>query len=102
MARGGALTTGKRTGGLNLRPDHIRRVVDAMLTRLEMETIGLLYQHRVDPDVPIEDVAGTATNLAAANVELTSDDLRELADAAAKIEVQGARLPEAVLKHSYR
>ena len=41
-------------------------------------------------------------NLGAANVELTSDDLREMADAAAKIEVRGARLPEAVLKHSYR
>ena len=41
-------------------------------------------------------------NLGAANVELTPDDLREMADAAAKIEVQGARLPEAVLKHSYR
>ena len=41
-------------------------------------------------------------NLGAANVELTPDDLREMADAAAKIEVQGARLPEAVLKHSYK
>jgi aryl-alcohol dehydrogenase-like predicted oxidoreductase len=41
-------------------------------------------------------------NLGAANVELAADDLREMADAAAKIDVQGARLPEAVLKHSYR
>jgi aryl-alcohol dehydrogenase-like predicted oxidoreductase len=41
-------------------------------------------------------------NLGAANVELMPDDLREMADAAANIEVQGARLPEAVLKHSYR
>jgi aryl-alcohol dehydrogenase-like predicted oxidoreductase len=41
-------------------------------------------------------------NLGAANVDLTPDDLREMADAAAKIEVQGARLPEAVLKFSYR
>ena len=242
--------TGTRRGGLNSRPDHIRHVVDAMLTRLKVETIDLLYQHRVDPDVPIEDVAGTVKdliasgkvkhfglseaapqtirrahavqpvaaiqseyslwtrdveqngvlatceelgigfvpwaplgagfltgaidakttfdakdfrtnsprftpeareanvamvdllkriaeqkgatpaqialawllaqkpfivpipgttklhrleeNLGAANVELTPDDLREMADAAAKIEVQGARLPEAVLKHSYR
>jgi aryl-alcohol dehydrogenase-like predicted oxidoreductase len=241
--------TGKR-GGLNSRPDRIRRVVDAMLTRLKADTIDLLYQHRVDPDVPIEDVAGTVKdlvgagkvkhfglseaapqtirradavqpvaaiqseyslwtrdveqngvlatceelgigfvpwsplgagfltgaidartsfgagdfrnnsprftpearaanvamvdllkrvadrkgataaqialawllaqkpfivpipgttklhrleeNLAAANVELTPDDLRELADAAARIDVQGARLPAAVLKHSYR
>ena len=41
-------------------------------------------------------------NLGAVNVELTPDDLREIAEAAAKIEVKGARLPEAVLKHSYR
>jgi aryl-alcohol dehydrogenase-like predicted oxidoreductase len=242
--------TGTRTGGLNSRPEHIRHVVDAMLARLKVETIDLLYQHRVDPDVPIEDVAGTVKelvaagkvqrfglseaapqtirrahavqpvaaiqseyslwtrdveqngvlatceelgigfvpwsplgagfltgtidakttfdakdfrtysprfapearaanvamvdllkriadrkgatpaqialawllaqkpfivpipgttklhrleeNLGAANVDLTPDDLREMADAAAKIEVQGARLPEAVLKHSYR
>jgi aryl-alcohol dehydrogenase-like predicted oxidoreductase len=51
--------TGKRTGRLNSRPDHIREVVDAMLTRLKTDRIDLLYQHRVDPDVPIEDVAGT-------------------------------------------
>jgi aryl-alcohol dehydrogenase-like predicted oxidoreductase len=57
--------TGKRTGGLNSRPDHIRRVVDAMLTRLRVDTIDLLYQHRVDPDVPIEDVAGTVKDLVA-------------------------------------
>ena len=50
---------------LNSRPDHIRRVVDAMLTRLKVETIDLLYQHRVDPDVPIEDVAGTVKELIA-------------------------------------
>ena len=242
--------TATRRGGLNSRPDHIRHVVDTMLTRLKVETIDLLYQHRVDPDVPIEDVAGTVKdlivsgkvkhfglsepapptirrahavqpvaaiqseyslwtrdvehngvlatceelgigfvpwaplgagfltgaidmnttfdakdfrtkaprftpeareanvamvdlvkrvaqqkratpaqvalawllaqkpwivpipgttklhrleeNLSAADVELTPDDLREIAEAAAKIEVQGARLPEAVLKHSYR
>src|SRR3982750_2850515 len=41
--------------GLDSRPDHIREVVDAMLGRLGVETIDLLYQHRVDPDVPIED-----------------------------------------------
>jgi aryl-alcohol dehydrogenase-like predicted oxidoreductase len=58
--------TGARTGGLNSRPDHIRHVVDAMLARLEVETIDLLYQHRVDPDVPIEDVAGTVKDLVAA------------------------------------
>jgi aryl-alcohol dehydrogenase-like predicted oxidoreductase len=58
--------TGSRTGRLNSRPDHIRRVVDAMLTRLKSEAIDLLYQHRVDPDVPIEDVAATVKDLIAA------------------------------------
>jgi aryl-alcohol dehydrogenase-like predicted oxidoreductase len=49
--------------GLNSRPDHIREVVDASLGRLGVDTIDLLYQHRVDPDVPIEDVAGTVKQL---------------------------------------
>lgn len=49
--------------GLDSRPDHIREVVDAMLKRLTVEAIDLLYQHRVDPDVPIEDVAGTVREL---------------------------------------
>ena len=50
--------TGRRTGGLNSRPHHIRAVAEASLKRLKVETIDLLYQHRVDPAVPIEDVAG--------------------------------------------
>lgn len=58
--------TGARTGGLNSRPEHIRLVVEAMLARLKIEAIDLLYQHRVDPDVPIEDVAGTVKGLIAA------------------------------------
>lgn len=58
--------TGRRTGGLNSRPEHIRKVVDASLKRLKIETIDLLYQHRVDPTVPIEDVAGTVKDLVAA------------------------------------
>jgi aryl-alcohol dehydrogenase-like predicted oxidoreductase len=58
--------TGARLGGVNSRPDHIRGVVDAMLRRLKVETIDLLYQHRVDPEVPIEDVAGTVKELVAA------------------------------------
>jgi aryl-alcohol dehydrogenase-like predicted oxidoreductase len=57
------LETGARTGGLNSRPEHIRQVVDASLRRLETEVIDLLYQHRVDPDVPIEDVAGAVKDL---------------------------------------
>jgi hypothetical protein len=48
---------------LNSRPDHIREAVDQMLQRLRTDRIDLLYQHRVDPDVPIEDVAGTVRDL---------------------------------------
>ncbi|MDP4201690.1 MAG: aldo/keto reductase [Bacteroidota bacterium] len=50
-------------GGLNSRPEHIREVVEASLKRLNVECIDLLYQHRVDPNVPIEDVAGTVKDL---------------------------------------
>ncbi|MBS3966215.1 MAG: aldo/keto reductase [Truepera sp.] len=49
--------------GLDSRPEHIRQVVEAMLRRLKVEAIDLLYQHRVDPNVPIEDVAGTVKEL---------------------------------------
>ncbi|HEY1414885.1 MAG TPA: aldo/keto reductase [Caulobacteraceae bacterium] len=51
--------------GLNSRPDHIREVVDASLTRLRTDYIDLLYQHRVDPETPIEDVAGAVKDLIA-------------------------------------
>jgi aryl-alcohol dehydrogenase-like predicted oxidoreductase len=50
-------------GGLNSQPDHIRKVVDASLKRLKVQTIDLLYQHRVDPNVPIEEVAATVKDL---------------------------------------
>jgi aryl-alcohol dehydrogenase-like predicted oxidoreductase len=49
--------------GLNSRPDHIRRVAEASLKRLKTDTIDLFYQHRVDPAVPIEDVAGAVNDL---------------------------------------
>ena len=49
--------------GLNSRPEHIKDVVESSLKRLSVDTIDLLYQHRVDPDVPIEDVAGTVRKL---------------------------------------
>ena len=52
------LETGERRPGRNSNPDHIKRVVEGMLTRLRTDRIDLLYQHRVDPEVPIEDVAG--------------------------------------------
>ncbi|HRW61112.1 MAG TPA: aldo/keto reductase [Defluviicoccus sp.] len=49
--------------GLNSRPEHIKAVADASLKRLKIDTIDLFYQHRVDPDVPIEDVAGAVKEL---------------------------------------
>ena len=51
--------------GLNSQPDHIRQAVDGSLKRLGMETIDLLYQHLVDPNVPIEEVAGAVKDLVA-------------------------------------
>lgn len=53
----------KGSPGLDSRPAHIREVVDASLKRLKTDVIDLLYQHRVDPNVPIEDVAGTVKDL---------------------------------------
>ena len=55
--------TGKNLGGFNSRPDHIKRAVEGCLRRLRTDYIDLLYQHRVDPDVPIEDVAGTVQGM---------------------------------------
>ena len=55
--------TGERRPGLNSRPDHVKRVVEGMLKRLRTDRIDLLYQHRVDPQVPIEDVAGAIKEL---------------------------------------
>ncbi len=54
---------GGKQAGLDSRPAHIREVADASLKRLKTDRIDLLYQHRVDPDVPIEDVAGTVKDL---------------------------------------
>ena len=58
--------TGKQIGGLDSSPAHIREVVEASLKRLKTDVIDLLYQHRVDPAVPIEDVAGAVKELVAA------------------------------------
>jgi aryl-alcohol dehydrogenase-like predicted oxidoreductase len=55
--------TGERLGGLNSRPEQIRVATEGMLRRLRTDHIDLLYQHRVDPDVPMEDVAGTVKEL---------------------------------------
>lgn len=55
--------TGERRPGLNSKPDHIKRAVEGSLKRLLTDRIDLLYQHRVDPEVPIEDVAGAVRDL---------------------------------------
>ncbi|MCC6861156.1 MAG: aldo/keto reductase [Bryobacterales bacterium] len=52
-----------RQAGLDSRPEHVRKAVEASLKRLKTDTIDLLYQHRVDPQVPIEDVAGAVKDL---------------------------------------
>ena len=57
------LKTGERRPGLNSRPEHIKLAVEGMLKRLQTDYIDLLYQHRVDPAVPIEDVAGAVQDL---------------------------------------
>ena len=57
------LETGQRRPGLNSKPEHTKLVVDGMLRRLRTDRIDLLYQHRVDPEVPIEDVAGAVKEL---------------------------------------
>ena len=82
------LETGKRSGGLNSRPEHIKAVAEASLKRLQVDSIDLFYQHRVDPDVPIEDIAGAAKDL--------------IHEATSKIALEGARLPESALKMTGR
>jgi aryl-alcohol dehydrogenase-like predicted oxidoreductase len=57
------LKTGVRRGGTNSRPEHIKDVAEACLKRLRTDRIDLFYQHRVDPNVPIEDVAGAVKEL---------------------------------------
>jgi aryl-alcohol dehydrogenase-like predicted oxidoreductase len=60
------LETGERSGGTNSRPENIKAVAEASLKRLKTDRIDLFYQHRVDPAVPIEDVAGVIKDLVAA------------------------------------
>jgi aryl-alcohol dehydrogenase-like predicted oxidoreductase len=60
------LATGERRGGTNSRPEHIKAATEGCLKRLRTDHIDLLYQHRVDPEVPIEDVAGAVKELIAA------------------------------------
>src|SRR5882757_4177151 len=60
------IVDGKQAAGLDSRPEHIKEVAEASLKRLKTDVIELFYQHRVDPDVPIEDVAGAVKDLSRA------------------------------------
>src|SRR5258707_14217531 len=53
----------RRSGGVNGRPDYVRQACDASLQRLGVDVIDLYYQHRVDPDVPVEDTVGAMSRL---------------------------------------
>src|SRR3989454_12775645 len=64
-----------KQGGVTSQPERIKRVVEASLKRLKVQTIDLLYQHRVDPNVPIEDVAGTVKELDRKSTRLNSSHL---------------------------
>jgi len=57
------LKAGERSGGTNSRPEHVKAVAEAALKRMCIDTVDLFYQHRVDPAVPIEDVAGAVKEL---------------------------------------
>src|SRR2546426_2659824 len=59
-------TVARGLGGVDSRPEHIKEVAEASLKRLKVDIIDLFYQHRVDPDVPIEDVAGGVEELISA------------------------------------
>ena len=90
---------------INSRPEHIKKVADESLKRLKIDAIDLFYQHRVDTDTPIEDVAGAVKELIQAGkvrafglseagvetIELTQEELTQIDSAAAKIQVQGDR-----------
>jgi pyridoxine 4-dehydrogenase len=69
---------GKASMGLNSRPENIRAVAEAALKRLKTDHIDLLYQHRVDPNVPIEDVAGTVKQLIAEEARVANKALLDL------------------------
>ena len=85
-------------GGVNSRPDHIKQVVDASLRRLDTDYIDLLYQHRVDPNVPIEDVVGAMSRL----IEAGKVRFLGLSEAGAKtIERAHATHPISALQSEY-
>ena len=93
------LETGERRPGLNSKPEHIKLAVEGMLKRLRTDRIDLLYQHRVDPEVPIEDVAGAVKDLMDAGQGPALGPLGDGAQDAApgSCHAAGHRRPERVL-----
>ena len=109
--------SGLTNKGLNSTPANIKAVTDAALKRLKTDWIDLLYQHRVDPNVPMEDVAGTvkelmaqgkvkhfglseagAESIRAETLTLRNRDLEEIENAFSDIHIQGARYPPRLQK----
>jgi aryl-alcohol dehydrogenase-like predicted oxidoreductase len=90
--------TGKRLGVQNSRPEHIKQVVEAQLRRLKTDRIDILIQHRVDPQVPIEDVAGAVKDLVAAG-KVLHYGLSE--PGVQTIRRANAELPLAVIQNEY-
>ena len=91
-------TDGIPTNGLDSRPERIREVADAALKRLRTDVIDLFYQHRVDPNVPIEEVAGTVKDLIAAG---QGEALRHVRGGCRTIRRAHAVQPVAALQSEY-
>jgi aryl-alcohol dehydrogenase-like predicted oxidoreductase len=72
------LVTGEGRSGLNSRPEHIKAVAENSLKHLKVEAIDLFYQHRVDPSVSIEDVAGTVKELIEEGTQSDKTDFRNV------------------------
>ena len=96
MSSSGARIATAGGTGLNSRPKHIKQVADASLKRLNTDFIDLFYQHRVDPDVPIEDVAGAVQQLIRAGKvryfglsEAGPETIRLLLEKGADVNVKG-------------
>ena len=81
----------KGSPGLNSRPEHIKQAVEGSLKRLKVETIDLLYQHRVDPNVPIEDVAGAVKELIQSRARSSTSAFRRQACKRSVVRTQFSR-----------
>jgi aryl-alcohol dehydrogenase-like predicted oxidoreductase len=87
---------GARPVGLNSRPERIKKVVEGSLKRLKIDAIDLFDQHRADPNVPVEDVAGAVRDLIQA--KCGASDYRNIEEAISATRVEGQRYDETGLK----